>query len=298
MDITQSPSFRKYLEFCGWKSLPLSKNNSVYLFHFPFGNVMRVSRVNPLNLKNIVSLAKRQNVFLIKLELDRRVSDLEKYGFRKDTWSIEPTKTSIINLALNREQLFIKLKPKWRQNIRFALKKNIKVKNDQNINILVNVWQQNAKNKSHLIEKAEQTRVLWDEFRRKNSAFILTAYIKREPVASALLIFWRKTCHLWHLAYNGERSDLKPLYLLVWECILFAKKRHVKTFDFEGVADERFPYSKKTQSSYFKAGFGGDNKEYAGSYIKFFNPFWAYIYKIVCLINPGLFRRFFKSKPI
>lgn len=305
MDFRQTSAFAKYLESSGWKTEKFSDGTYIFILKLPLlGSVLRIPRPKPpVNFNKIEILAKKHKAFLIKIEPDASGSDskleqeLKKNGFVVDKWSIEPTRILVIDLNLKKDQIFAACRPKWRQNIRFAAKFGVRVKHEDDIATFINIWQQNAKNKRYLIEKPGQTRMFWQQFKKQNKASILTAFFKGEAIASALLIFWNKTCHLWHLGYNGKYPNLKPLYLLVWKSLLFAKNKGMRNFDFEGIEDTRYPYSKKTQASYFKKGFGGKEYEYPGSFIKFYNPFANLIYQIVSRINPGLFRLFFKSKP-
>jgi lipid II:glycine glycyltransferase (peptidoglycan interpeptide bridge formation enzyme) len=58
--------------------------------------------------------------------------------------------------------------------------------------------------------------------------------------------------------------------LLTWEAIKLAKKLGDRRFDFEGIADERFPVTNKWLGfSRFKKSFGGNKIEYIGSFSKF-----------------------------
>lgn len=305
-DFRQTKAFAKYLEASGWKTTNLSDGTYAYIFNLPlFGAFLRIPRPKiPIIFSEIDKLAIKYHAFAIKLEPDVDSSDLtvahqlKQHGYKFDHWSIEPTSTLIIDLSLDEDKIFSAFHPKWRQNIRFAIKNSVEVKQTDDINTLIRHWQQNAKIKGYLIEKPTQTRVFWSEFKKQNQAFILTAVCNSEAVASALLIFWNKTCHLWHLGYSSKYPNLKPLYLLIWESILFAKEKGMDSFDFEGIEDSRYPYSKKTQATYFKKGFGGKEKEYPGSFIKFYNPLYKLAYQIVSRVNPAIFRLFFKSKPV
>jgi lipid II:glycine glycyltransferase (peptidoglycan interpeptide bridge formation enzyme) len=58
--------------------------------------------------------------------------------------------------------------------------------------------------------------------------------------------------------------------LLVWGAIKLGKKMNCLRLDFEGIADERFPMTKKWEGfSRFKRGFGGNEVKYIGSFKKF-----------------------------
>jgi lipid II:glycine glycyltransferase (peptidoglycan interpeptide bridge formation enzyme) len=59
--------------------------------------------------------------------------------------------------------------------------------------------------------------------------------------------------------------------LVVWEGILEGKRRGCRWFDFDGVRDERYRYTKDENwegVTRFKVGFGGEEVTYLGAYIK------------------------------
>ncbi len=57
-------------------------------------------------------------------------------------------------------------------------------------------------------------------------------------------------------------------YKIVWEGVLWAKKKGVKVFDFEGIYDERFPNKSWRGFTHFKKSFGGYEVEYPGAFVK------------------------------
>ncbi len=59
--------------------------------------------------------------------------------------------------------------------------------------------------------------------------------------------------------------------LVVWEGMLEGKRRGCRWFDFDGVRDERYRYTKDENwdgITRFKVGFGGEEVTYLGTYIK------------------------------
>src|SRR5688572_10425879 len=130
MDLRQSSGFRKYLQSAGWKILPLGKDRYGYLYRTSLGSILRISRVHPLPLNLVFNLAKKQRVSIIKIDLKNPEQNLENFGFKKDSWTTEPSKTLLIDLTASENKIFANFKSKWRQNIRFAEKSAVKVKKD------------------------------------------------------------------------------------------------------------------------------------------------------------------------
>jgi lipid II:glycine glycyltransferase (peptidoglycan interpeptide bridge formation enzyme) len=58
--------------------------------------------------------------------------------------------------------------------------------------------------------------------------------------------------------------------LVVWEGMVEGKRRGCRWFDFDGVSDERYPKLVEDWKGFgrFKAGFGGEEITYLGTYVK------------------------------
>jgi lipid II:glycine glycyltransferase (peptidoglycan interpeptide bridge formation enzyme) len=299
MDLRQTKPFAEYLESQGWKKYQLKDGTNIFAYKIPLmGNIIRVPRSKAsIDISELIKSSKKLDAILIKIEPDA-LSDnqvlqnnLEKFGFKKDKWSIEPTKTLIIELNKSQDQIFNSFKPKWRQNIRFALKNQVVVKESKDIDAFSKIWGQNAKKKGFLVESPKQTKVLWEQYNKLKKCTLLNTYVEKELVASAFLIIHENECHLWHLGYSGKFENLKPLYLLVWECIKLAKSKKLLYFDFEGIEDPRYPYTLKTQAnSFFKMGFSPSEKLFMESYVGYKNGFVKLAVEIILSINPNILR--------
>lgn len=306
MDFRQSKAFANYLQTSGWQVDQLSDGTYLYIFRLPIlGAVVRIPRIKPpINFKEIDQVAKIHGAILIKIEPDalatelKLAQELKRNGYTFDSWSIEPTNTLIINLTLPQDELFKSFKPKWRQYIRFAQKNNLQVIELDDIDTFTKLWQDNALRKGHLVENPYQTKALWNQFHKRGKAALLFALVQNQPAAAALLILWGKTCHFWHLAYNGNNPNLRPLYLLVWQSIIFAKSQNLKEFDFEGVEDPRLPYTSKFQPTFFKKGFGGSEKLLIGSYVKYYHLVTGSFIKIITKLKPDLPRMIYRMSNI
>lgn len=302
MDFRQSQPFANYLQSTGWLVYRLSDGTYIYIFKLPLlGCILRIPRPKPpINFKEIDKVAKKHQAILVKIEPDSLSADLhlteqfKKNGYTFDSWSIEPTNTLIINLTISQDELFKSLKPKWRQYIRFAQKNNVRVFESDDIDVFTKLWQDNASRKGYLVENPQKTKSLWRQFQKEKRAHLIFAKVNNEPIAGSFLIFWKKTCYLWHLAYSGKHPNLRPLYLLVWESIIFAKNRNLKEFDFEGIEDPRLPYTKKFQPTFFKKGFGGSEKLLIGSYVKYYHPVTGSFIKIITKLKPDLPRLIYR----
>jgi len=98
----------------------------------------------------------------------------------------------------------------------------------------------------------------------------LTAGLPRrdETKAGAIFLLGDKIGYYWQAFSNKEARRLQAQYKIVWEGILWAKKRGAKIFDFEGIYDERFPDKSWLGFTHFKKSFGGHEVEYPGAMLK------------------------------
>lgn len=302
MDFRQSGQFAKYLESSGWKTANLSDGTYVYIFKIPLmGSIIRIPRPTlPINFSEINRMAKKYDAILIKLEPDAESSDtklkklLLNHGFIFDNWSIEPTNTLIINLIKPEQSLFKTIRSKWQKYIRHAQKSGVKIAPSENIDDFIRIWQQNAFNKGFLIENPSKTKVMWEEFSKIKTAKLLFATINGELVAATFLIIWQKKAHLWHLASKLKFASLHPVRLLIWQSILLAKSLDCREFDFEGIKDPRLPYTEKLQPTFFKQGFGGSERQYIGSFVKYLKPISALPFILTGRFMPQIFRAIYK----
>jgi len=207
---------------------------------------------------------------------------LMKYGYKPAKFGLAPTKTLELDISLPEQSILAQMKSKTRYNIRLAQRKGVKseiVSGDQilsNISYLDNfykIYKDNCIRIKMKSDPKEKIKKLVQAF--KKNIFIVYSYADNdEIVAVALYIVSGNT-----IAYqmNGSTEIGRKYFatnLVVWEGIKEGKRRGCKWFDFDGIYDERF---KKAQQAWigfsrFKKGFGGYERIFLGSYVKWF-PF-------------------------
>ena len=94
------------------------------------------------------------------------------------------------------------------------------------------------------------------------NAFCITI----DSLAGAVVLIHQKTAYYYYAAALPAGKLLHLPYLVVWECMKEAKKRGCKTWDWEGIYDERHPLPRWKGFTRFKLGFGGEVVSYPPVY--------------------------------
>lgn len=291
-DIRQSSSWANFMENLGWESFPLITDKSssfAYVRKLPLiGSLVKIPKVStPIPLSKIESLAKEKKALFVKLEPDCYLGDqatlteLRGKGFVEDTWSLQPTKTIVIDISASPDEILSKMEKDTRYSIRAAEKRGVESHVTQDLEIFWKLYEETSKRGRFWIMRKELEE-LWKAFSKENKATIIFARFAGEPLAAAFLLFEGKTAYYYHAASSAEHRQVYATYSVVWKSILEAKKRGCHYFDLMGIEDSRISSTKNWAGfSHFKRGFGGDEKIYLGSFIKFYNP----VMKILFTLN-------------
>ena len=279
-DIRQSNLWAKYLEGLGWQAHLLTSNSFAYSKKIPLlGRVVKIPRVTlPLPLKQIDAIAAENDVFFIKLEpaiqtneanLGNILSLLKNSGLRGDRWPLSPTRTIKIDLTKSEEELLKNMEKDTRYSVRLATRHGVIVKQTDDFEEFKKLYYDTAKRKRFWPAKKE-IETLWSTFYKEKAAAILTAYYNNNPIASTLLLFHEKSSQYQHAASIDGHRDVMAPYLLLWEAMRFLKKKGCTVLDLEGIHDPRVRSTRNWKGfTLFKRGFGGEEVEYLGSFVKY-----------------------------
>ncbi len=210
--------------------------------------------INNEILEKLESLCKKENCLFIQIELidyknTNTFDDLESLlnKRREHNWFnkwyykkfITPY-TAIIDLEKSEDKILANMKPKWRYNIRLALKKWVEVgmveKTDENIKAYYNLMLETTSRdwfKGNNFDYYKTFLNILD-----NSKLILA---KKDWVIIAWWIFiFDKDVSIyyyWASTSKKEYRNLMAPYLVQWEAIKYTKSINSKIFDFLWVAN-------------------------------------------------------------
>lgn len=270
MDLRQSSEYADYLEKSGWRT---EKIGGVYVFIrrlplTPF-SVIKIQRPEKLpDLREIERLAREYRAVAVYIEPEQG-KILKAQGYKLSKSPFLPTKTIQVDLSLSEEKLLAQMKKDTRYSIRkfkkSALSKRLKYEKAKEVKEFWRAWKRIG-GFERIIPSLKNTLALKEAFGEK--ALFLTVVEEGKIVAGTIVLIADKSAYYYYAFTSKEGRKVLAQYGLVWEAIREVKKRGGRTFDFEGIYDERFPIKSWQGFSHFKKSFGGKEVVYPGCWKK------------------------------
>jgi peptidoglycan pentaglycine glycine transferase (the first glycine) len=218
---------------------------------------------DPKTYQYLFDYLKQKNVIFFRVEPVSIINDLKFTTHR--SIDINPPATLILDLKKSEEELLAGMHQKTRYNIHLAEKKDLKIKEEKNLEVFWSLMNQTgSRDKFKLHTKNHYNLVL-----NSPLTFQLTAYFNSTPVATAVFAKFGSTFTYLYGASDYTHRDLMSPYLLQWQGIKMGKSNGCLWYDFFGVApvkdgsyDQNHQYAGVTR---FKLGFGGMPSQSAGT---------------------------------
>jgi len=243
-------------------------------------------------LKYLKELAKENKSIFVKMEpLADVITELVfRKGIKKSKKYIQPQKTVILNLNLPEEELLSRMHHKTRYNIRLAEKKGLRLEESTDTETFWRLLQKTAKkDRFYAHEKSYYEKLLsfFPHDREKNttelSARLFFVYHQNKAVTGAIVLTYSDTVYYLHGAMDRDYKELMAPYFMHWEIVKFFQLTSLpayqltgyKYYDLWGIDARKWP-----GVSRFKLGWGGETKEYPGSFDLVISKFWYFIYNL------------------
>ncbi len=182
----------------------------------------------------------------------------------------QPRHTQVIDLLQDEAVLRSGLASGHRNLINGAERRGVKVRtshSDDDLKLFLDMIHDTAKRTKAVFFADSYYLQLWKAMTSERAAVLYVAEAEGQPVSTALLYDWGGTRIYAHAgAYQAANRKTKASVVLVWQSILDAKAAGLKEFDLWGVApsdDPKHPWAGLTS---FKKGFGGQAREYVGTW--------------------------------
>jgi len=206
-------------------------------------------------------------------------NDSMQKAFESNGWgiggmTIDPNQTNIVKLQKTEEELLKAMKPKWRRNIKKAIRQGVTVKevsDDSAIDSFYSVMQLVVQNTDFKIREKAYFERIWRELKPDELVKIFVAEYKGEVVSSYLVLINDYAAYEIYGGATKKGRDVEASYLLKWEIMKKMKAEEKKYYDHWGVAPKEDSNHPLSGISYFKSGFGGRYVQLLPQYVKVFN---------------------------
>lgn len=305
--ILQSADWGELKSQFGWKTIRLISGSigAQILFQpLPFGYHIGYIPKGPISLNGQIDdpswesfqneldiLCREQKAVFIKIEPDAWDEELFKkigyFGYRKSNNSIQPPRTILVDLSESEEQILARMKSKTRYNIRLSEKKEVSIRQLDNIDPFYKLLENTADRSEFGIHTREYYQAVFDLFYPSGECKLFMAEYQEQPLASIMVFVHGKRCWYFYGASSDEHRDRMPTYLVQWEAMRLAKEQGCLTYDLWGVPDEdqdtlESNFMERNEGLWgvyrFKRGFGGELKRASSSLEKEYNPILYLIY--------------------
>jgi lipid II:glycine glycyltransferase (peptidoglycan interpeptide bridge formation enzyme) len=239
-----------------WQPLPLKA--SYWLFpKAPLGNA-------PLKTRLEVLKKACEGSAFVKIEPDQ-VSEESIFATER-----HPAHTMIVNLPKDIEEMYARMKPKTRYNIRLAQKKGVQVEyaGVEGLSRFMALMRQTAERDGFHAHAPDRYRAIVERFQGPTcSAFFAFATYDGKDLAANIMIDAEKNrTYLHGASANTDREVMAP-YALHATLMEEAIKKGMEQYDFWGVAPEGADATHAWAGiTRFKAGFGGERVHMPGTF--------------------------------
>ena len=202
-------------------------------------------------------------------------------GYRTSSHSIQPPRTIVISLQESEEEILARMKSKTRYNIRLAEKKEVSVRQLEQIEPFYKLLENTSDRSEFGIHTLEYYREAFNLFDSTGECKLFQAEFQGEPLASIMVFIRGNRSWYFYGASSNKHRDRMPTYLVQWEAMRWAKSQGCLSYDLWGVPDEREStledhFMERHDGLWgiyrFKRGFGGDLKRTCGPWDKVFYP--------------------------
>jgi peptidoglycan pentaglycine glycine transferase (the first glycine) len=294
--IMQLAGWGKLKSHFGWKPFRVAndKAGAQILFRkLPFNFSIAYIPKGPLGSDwpelwpEIDQLCHKQHAIFLQVEPDafEPSADLPQAawleGFKVETDTIQPRRTSLIDLTCTEEEILAAMKQKTRYNIRLAEKKGVSVHLSDDIASFHRVSQVTAKRDGFFVHSQDYYQKAFEYYAEGEHVTLFEAHLDSQPLAYLMLFINGERAWYFYGASDDAYRNLMPAYLLQWEAMRYAKARGAKVYDLWGIPDEdeqtlEDNFTSRADGLWgvyrFKRGFNGRIVRCLPAYVKVYKP--------------------------
>lgn len=188
------------------------------------------------------------------------------------SYKLEDHLNFLINLTQSEEEMWTKVRPTRRKNIRSGQKQNrlIIASNLSQVNLLYDLIDETYDRVKLPLTHKSLFLAAWKELSPKGMAKIFLAKSGQAYTGGRLILIYKNTLYDWYAGTKTDQIGKHPNDFLIWKILQWGRTNGYKTFDFGGAGKPNVPYGPRD----FKRQFGGELVNF-GWMIKIYSP-WKY----------------------
>ncbi len=223
-------------------------------------------------LEALIQIGKKYRCIFIKIEPNvlRDIKILRYEDIKRSSHPLFTKYTFQLDLAKSEEELLKNMHPKTRYNIRVAQKHGVEVKENSNENAFETyllLMKETTKRQKYFAHTEQYHRLMWETLKPSGIAHLLEAKYQGETLVSWIVFLFNDVLYYPYGASSSLYKNVMASNLMMWEAIVWGKKKGAKLFDMWGALgsdpDQKDPWYGFHK---FKQGYGAKHIEFIGSY--------------------------------
>jgi peptidoglycan pentaglycine glycine transferase (the first glycine) len=193
----------------------------------------------------------------------------------------------VIDLQGSEEEVFDRMKPKTRYNIRLAGRKEVTVRVSDDLENFYNVMGTTSRREAFHVHSLDYYRRAYELFHPRGMCELFVSEYQGRTLAAVMAFATGKTGYYFYGASADEERNRKPTYPLQWEAIRWAHRKGCREYDMWGIPDEAVNIDDDEAEGRedglwgvyrFKRGFGGAIRRAARTLDRVYKPLLYKLY--------------------
>jgi lipid II:glycine glycyltransferase (peptidoglycan interpeptide bridge formation enzyme) len=209
-------------------------------------------------------------------------------GFIPSLQHVQPCSTLVIDLGGSEEDVFNRMKPKTRYNIRLAGRKEVVVRASQDLQAFQALMEVTSRREAFHVHSLAYYQRAYDLFHARGECELFVAEYQGRTLAALMAFASPSMGYYFYGASGDEERNRKPTYPLQWEAIRWAYQKGCLEYDMWGIPDEaaNMPEEEAEEREdglwgvyRFKRGFGGRVRRAIPAFDRVYNPVLYKLYQ-------------------
>jgi len=261
------------------------------LAYLPKGPV-NASKPAPVFWSALDNICRSRRAIFLKVEPDgwegeEKPCILNQQVFVPSPQHIQPHSTLVVDLHGSQDEIFNRMKPKTRYNIRLAGRKEIVVHPSGDIANFYRVMTITGQREEFHVHSLDYYRRAYELFHSKGMCELFVADFQGRTLATLMVFAYGKQAYYFYGASSDEERNRKATYPLQWEAIRWANAQGCEGYDLWGIPDEATDVDEDEAEARedglwgvyrFKRGFGGAVKRAIPTLDRIYNPLLYKLY--------------------